>query len=327
MTTQAMTFSAALNSAMHEAMQQDDKVLLIGEDIVDPVGGVFKVSKGLSTRFGTSRVLATPIAEQAILGAAIGASLGNYKVVAEIMFFDFTLVCADQIINHAAKLRYMSGGRTSVPITVRTTIGGGRFGAQHTQSLEVLFMHIPGMKVVMPSNPADAKGLLLSSIFDEDPVLFIEHGGLLFGGKGEVPDGDYRVPLGSASVCRPGSDVSVITYGAWVYECLAVAEELGKEGIDVEVIDLRTLVPLDIKSVLTSVAKTRRAVVVHGATRFCGPGAEVASLITEALFDELVAPVVRLGGAFTPMPFAPELRTLPAQDDIAAAVRGLAKPQ
>jgi acetoin:2,6-dichlorophenolindophenol oxidoreductase subunit beta len=319
-----LTMSAALNSAMHVAMELDDKVLLIGEDITDPVGGVFKVSKGLSTKFGTDRVLTTPIAEQGIAGAAIGAALGGYRPVAEIMFFDFTLVSADQLINHAAKLRYMSGGRTPVPITVRTTIGGGRFGAQHTQSLESLFMHIPGLKVAMPSNPADAKGLLLSCIFDEDPCLFIEHGGLLFTSKAPVPPGDYRVPLGKAAVSRAGTDVSVISYGAWVRECVAVADELAGEGIEAEVIDLRTLVPLDIECVVGSVARTSRALVVHGATRFCGPGAEIGSLITEALFGQLRAPVGRLGGAFTPMPFTPELEVLPTRADIATAIRALA---
>jgi pyruvate/2-oxoglutarate/acetoin dehydrogenase E1 component len=319
-----MTMSAALNSAMHVAMEQDDKVLLIGEDITDPIGGVFKVSKGLSTRFGTDRVLTTPIAEQGIVGTALGAALGGYRPVAEIMFFDFTLVCADQLINHAAKLRYMSGGRTPVPMTVRTTIGGGRFGAQHTQSLESLFMHIPGLKVIMPSNPADAKGLLLSSIFDEDPCLFIEHGGLLFARKAQVPAGDYRVPLGKAAVSRAGTDVSVISYGAWVPDCLAVADELAEEGIEAEVIDLRSLLPLDTDCVLSSVAKTSRALIVHGATRFCGPGAEIGSLITEALFGQLRAPVSRLGGAFAPMPFSPELEVLPTRTDIAAAIRELA---
>ncbi len=322
--TTELTMSAALNSALHVAMELDDKVLLIGEDITDPVGGVFKISKGLSTRFGTGRVLASPIAEQGIVGTAIGAALGGYRPVAEIMFFDFTLVCADQLINHAAKLRYMSGGRTPVPITVHTTVGGGRFGAQHTQSLESLFMHIPGLKVVMPSNPADAKGLFLTSIFDEDPCLFIEHGALLFGSKGPVPDGDYRVPLGKAAVSRPGRDVSVITYGAWVRDCVAVADELAAEGIEAEVIDLRTLVPLDLDSVLGSVARTSRALVVHGATRFCGPGAEIGSLITEALFGQLRAPVGRLGGAFAPMPFNPELEVLPTREEIAEAIRGLA---
>jgi pyruvate/2-oxoglutarate/acetoin dehydrogenase E1 component len=321
---QEMTMSASLNSAMHVAMELDEKVLLLGEDIVDPVGGVYKVSKGLSNRFGTSRVLATPIAEQGILGAAIGASLGGYRPVAEIMFFDFTLVCADQLINHAAKLRYMSGGRTPVPITVRTTVGGGRFGAQHTQSLESMYMHVPGLKVVFPSNPADAKGLLLSSIFDEDPCLFIEHGSLLFGSNAPVPGGDHRVPLGKASVRRSGSDVSIVTYGAWVPDCIAVADQLADEGIEAEVIDLRSLVPLDSECVLSSVGKTCRALVVHGATRFCGPGAEIASLITEELFGQLRAPVRRLGGAYAPAPFSPELDVHPSRAMIADAVRALA---
>jgi pyruvate/2-oxoglutarate/acetoin dehydrogenase E1 component len=324
--SQSLTMSAALNAAIECAMGIDSKVICLGEDIAEPIGGVFKTMKGLSTKYGADRVRATPISEQAIVGAAIGASLGGYRPIAEIMFFDFTMVCADQLANHAAKLRYMSGGQTPVPITVCTTIGSGRFGAQHTQSIEAWFMHIPGLKVVMPSNPADAKALLLSCIFDDDPCLVIQHSGLLFGKKSPVPDGDVRIPLGSANVVRPGSDVSVISYGAFVQPCLDAAGELAAEGISAEVIDLRTLSPLDRETLVESAGRTGRAAIVHGATTFCGPGAEIAALLQEELPGGLRAPVRRLGARYAPIPFATELEVFPTsqriRDELRALVRG-----
>jgi len=320
---QSLTMSGALNAALECAMGLDPKVICLGEDIAEPIGGVFKTMKGLSAKYGADRVRATPISEQAILGAAIGASLGGYRPVAEIMFFDFTMVCADQLANHAAKLRYMSGGQTPVPITVCTTIGSGRFGAQHTQSIEAWFMHIPGLKVVMPSNPADAKGLLLSCIFDDDPCLMIQHSGLLFGKKQPVPDGDVRIPLGAASVVRPGSEVSVISYGAFVQPCLDAAEELATEGISVEVIDLRSLSPLDRETLVESAARTGRAAVVHGATTFCGPGAEIAALLQEELHGRLSTPVRRLGAPYAPIPFATELEVFPTTARIREELRAL----
>jgi pyruvate dehydrogenase E1 component beta subunit/2-oxoisovalerate dehydrogenase E1 component len=322
-TDKPMSMAVALNSALDEALTLDPRVLLLGEDIADPAGGVFKITRGLSSKHGTERVRATPIAEQSIIGASIGAAMGGYRPVAEIMFFDFMTVCMDQVVNHAAKLRFMSGGATPVPLTIRTTIGSSRFGAQHAQELEAWFMHTPGIKVVMPSSPADAKGLLLSCIFDPDPCLFIEHSSLLFAGKRPVPLGDHRVPLGVASVPRAGSDVTVITYGAQVPVALAAAEVLAGEGIDAEVIDLRSLVPLDWPTVFASVARTTRAIVVHNATRTCGPGAEIAARLTEELFTELAAPVVRLGAADVPVAFAPELSTYPTMDDIVGAARAL----
>ena len=320
-----MTTAAALNSALDVALGIDPKVLLLGEDIADPSGGVFKVTKGLSTRYGAHRVRDTPIAEQSILGAAIGAALAGYRPVAEVMFFDFVTVAMDQLVNHAAKFRYLSGGQHPVPVTVRTVVGNSRFGAQHSQSLEAWFMHTPGVKVVFPSTPADAKGLLLASVFDDDPCLFIEHVALHYSQKEAVPAGDHRVPLGEAAVRRPGDDVTVISYGAQMPGVLAAAETLAAEGISVEVIDLRTLVPLDFPTVLASVARTRRAVVVHGAVRFAGPGAEIGSTITEELFEDLAHPVVRLGAPYAPTPFlASGLETLPVADDVVAAVRRLA---
>ncbi|HEY3603989.1 MAG TPA: alpha-ketoacid dehydrogenase subunit beta [Sporichthyaceae bacterium] len=318
-----MSSAAAMNSALDCAMAADPKVILLGEDIADPIGGVFKVTKGLSTKYGTHRVRATPISEQAIVGTAIGLSMAGYRPVAEIMFFDFITVAMDQLVNHATKLRYMSGGATPAPITVRTTVGGSRFGAQHAQSLEAWFMHTPGIKVVMPSNPVDAKGLLASCIVDDDPCLFIEHLNLAYSSKAEVPVGDLRVALGKADVLLPGSDVTLIAYGPTVSLVRAAAETLATEGIRAEVIDLRTLMPLDLDTIFESVTKTRRAVVVHEATQFMGPGAEIAGQIHEQLFGELLGPVLRVGAKFTPVPFSQGLSNAPSTERILAAVQAL----
>lgn len=319
--TTTMTAVAAMNSALDGAMARDDRVILLGEDIADPAGGVFKVTKGLSTKYGTQRVRATPIAEQAIVGTATGLALGGYRPVAEVMFFDFVAVCLDQLVNHAAKFRYMTGGGTPTPITVRTVVGNSRLGAQHSQSLEAWFMHTPGIKVVMPSSPRNAKGLLQACVFDDDPCLFIEHIDLAFSQKEDVPTGDYTIPLGVAEVARAGDDATVITYGPQVPVVLQAADTLAADSISVEVIDLRTLVPLDMDTVLSSVSKTARAVVVHEATRFCGPGAEMSAHITERLFGELAAPVARVGGKYAPTPFAKNLTAIPTADEVAAAVR------
>jgi pyruvate/2-oxoglutarate/acetoin dehydrogenase E1 component len=318
-----LNIANAENEALDLAMGMDEKVILMGEDIADPIGGVFKITKGLSTKYGKDRVRATPIAENSIIGAAVGASLGGYRAVPEIMFFDFTALCIDQIVNHAAKFRYMSGGKSSTPLTVRTAVGTNRFGSQHSQTLEAWYMHTPGIRVIMPSDPADAKGLLLSSIFSDDPCLYIENTSTIFTERGVVPDGDFRVPLGQAAVKREGLDVSIVAYGPQVPVALKAAEELATEGISAEVIDLRTLVPLDMKTVLDSVAKTKHAVVVHSATTFCGPGAEIASLITEELFSDLEAPVTRLGSAYVPRAFATSLNTEPTVETISSAVTKL----
>jgi pyruvate/2-oxoglutarate/acetoin dehydrogenase E1 component len=319
----AMPMVGAVHAALDAAMAADDHVILLGEDIADPAGGVMKATKGLSTKYGTHRVRATPIAEQAIVGAAIGASLAGYRPVAEIMLMDFLAVCMDQIVNHAAKLRYMSGGRTNVPITIRTVAGGGaQFGAQHSQSLEAWLMHSPGLKVVVPSTPADAKGLLTQCIADDDPCIFVESMSLLYT-PGPVPTASYAIPLGQANVRREGTDVSVITWGWQVPRALQAAEALAGEGISVEVVDLRTLVPLDRDAILTSVAKTGRALIVHAATEFAGPGAELAAMIQHELWDQLDGPVERLGGAYAPIPFAAELEQAlyPDAERIAALIR------
>lgn len=319
-----MSMAAALNSALDHAMRLDDKVIIIGEDVADPAGGVLKITKGLSAKYGTERVRATPIAEQAIIGSAIGAALAGYRPIAEVMFMDFTAVCLDQIVNHAAKLRYMSGGATPVPLTIRTCIGTQRFGAQHTQSLEAWFMHTPGIKVVMPSTAMEAKGLLASCIADDDPCLFVENFAMAFSQKDDVPVGEFRIPLGKAAVKRAGNDITVISYGAAVHTALAAAEEAAAAGISLEVIDLRTLVPLDWDTVLQSVSRTRRAITVHDATTFCGPGAEIAARINDELFEDLLAPVKRLGAAYTPAPYAPSgLGFVPTAADVLAMAKQL----
>lgn len=316
-----MTMAAALNSGFHVAMENNDKIVVLGEDVADPIGGVFKTSKGLSTKFGEQRVRATPISEQAIAGAAVGLALGGYRPVAEIMFFDFITLAMDQVLNHAAKLRYMTGGTTPAPILVTTTIGSSHFGAQHAQSLEAWFMHTPGINVLYPSSPADAKGLLTAALESPDPSLLIQHSGLLYSGKEDVPTGRHVVPLGKARTLRQGADVTLITYGTQVSVCLEAAEKLATEGIDAEVIDLRTLVPLDLPAIEASVERTRRAVVVHEATEFVGPGAEIAARLNERLFNELLAPVLRVGAAFTPVPFSKSLSGYPTVDKVVAKVK------
>jgi acetoin:2,6-dichlorophenolindophenol oxidoreductase subunit beta len=324
--TASMKSAGAMTSALECAMAADEKVIVLGEDVADPIGGVFKVTNGLSTKFGTDRVRATPISEQAIIGTAIGLSMVGYRPVAEIMFFDFITVAMDQIVNHAAKLRYMSGGATPAPITVRTTVGGSRFGAQHAQSLEAWFMHTPGIKVVMPSGPRDAKGLLISCVFDDDPCLYIEHMGLAFSSSEDVPIDDFRIPLGKANILKAGSDITIISYGPMVRPSLDAAAMLMEQGIRCEVIDLRTLTPLDTDTIFESVTKTRRAVVVHEATTFCGPSAEISSQIHEQLFGELLAPVLRLGAEYTPVPFSTALSGYPTRDSIAGAVLSAVRP-
>jgi acetoin:2,6-dichlorophenolindophenol oxidoreductase subunit beta len=339
--TRSMGFGEALNDALDVALEIDPKVVLLGEDIDDEsTGGNFKITKGLSTKYGNHRVRTTPISEQAIVGAAIGAGLGGVRPVAEIMFVDFLAVAMDQIVNHAARLRYMSGGLTQVPITIRAASAGGQgFGGQHSGMLESWFTHVPGLKVVVPASPDDAKGLLLSSIFDDDPVLFIESARLYFGNmafgepggdprrlNAEVPLGDYRVPLGEARVRREGGDVTVITYGRQVDDATKVADALGEEGISVELVDLRSLVPLDLQTVLASVGKTRRAVVFHEAVTRSGFGAELSAQITEELFDELAAPVQRVGAPNTPVPYAANLEAAyqPGVKRLTEVVRRLA---
>jgi pyruvate/2-oxoglutarate/acetoin dehydrogenase E1 component/TPP-dependent pyruvate/acetoin dehydrogenase alpha subunit len=325
--TREMAMFEAVQDAQELALELDDSVFFLGEDIGES-GGVFKCFKGMQAKWG-ERVRPTPIAEQAIVGAATGAALVGMRPVAEIMFCDFVGVCLDQIVNHAAKQRYMSGGATHVPLTVRTIAGGGigGFGAQHSQSTEALLLHTPGLKIVYPSTPTEAKGLLLSCIFDDDPCIQFESMMLTYALREEVPLGDYRIPLGVAKVKREGSDITLITYGWQVMHCLKAAEELAKEGISAEVLDLRTLMPLDYDRIFTSVEKTRRALVVHAATEFCGLGAEIASTLNEALFTKLKAPASRLGAAYAPIAYSKIIETaqIPHAGSIAARVRELLK--
>ncbi|OBI08333.1 pyruvate dehydrogenase [Mycolicibacter heraklionensis] len=322
--TTPMSGFQAVCSALDDALARDPSVLLLGEDIADPSGGVFKTSVGLSTKYGAHRVRATPISEQAIVGAAIGAAIAGMRPVAEIMLMDFLAVCMDQLSNHAAKLRYMSGGQTTVPLTIRCAAGAGmQFGAQHSEMLEAWLTHIPGLKVVVPSNPADAKGLLTAAIFDPDPCVVVEQSLLYFGPPQPVPTGHHVVPLGRAATVRPGSDITLISYGRQVHDAVAAAEQLAQESIEAEVIDLRSLVPLDETAILESVSRTRHAVIVHEAVRRNGFGAELSSLITENLFDELGAPVQRVAGANTPIPFAKVLEDafVPSREEIVSAVK------
>lgn len=324
--TRMITFSAAVAEALDTAMARDESVFLLGEDIADPAGGVVKTTYGLSTKYGRDRVRPTPIAESAILGAGIGAAIAGMRPVPEIMINDFFGVCMDQLTNHAAKLRYMSGGRTNVPLTIRTLTAGfvGSFGAQHSQSLEAWFTHTPGLKVAYPSTPYDAKGLLLSCIEDDDPCVFFESMRVYFS-PGPVPEEYYRIPLGVADIKRPGRDLTIIAWGWTVAESLAAAEELANQGIDCEVLDLRTLVPLDREAILESVGRTGRAMVVHSAVEFSGFGAEVAAIVHEHLHDTLKRPVARVGARYTSVPFSQALEGLhfPTQGRIVAVARKL----
>jgi pyruvate/2-oxoglutarate/acetoin dehydrogenase E1 component len=314
----------AVNRALDDAMGLDPNVILLGEDIADgQEGGIVGVTKGLSTKYGTARVRSTPISEQAIIGAAIGAAIVGMRPVAEIMLMNFTTVAMDMIVNHAAKLRYMSGGQTHVPLTIRTMTGAGfGTGGQHADYLEAWFAHTAGMKVVAPSSPADAYGLMLSCIFDDDPCLFIENMPTYWN-PGAMPQLGERIPLGKANIVREGGDVTVISYSRILQDCAAVAQKLAAEGIQVELIDLRTISPLDQATLLKSVGKTRRAVVVHEAVRNFGVGAEIAALLHEHLFSDLKAPVQRVGANHSPVPFSKtlEMAFVPQQSTIEAAIR------
>jgi acetoin:2,6-dichlorophenolindophenol oxidoreductase subunit beta len=320
-----LSYKDALKSALREEMQRDDRVFLLGEDI-GVYGGAFGVTDGLLREFGETRVRDTPISEAAIAGAATGAALGGFRPVAEFQFFDFILIAMDQIINQAAKIRYMFGGTVSVPVVFRGPAGAGTgAAAQHSQSLEALFTHIPGLKVVAPSSPRDAKGLLTAAIRDDNPVIFIEHK-LLYKQKGDVPEGEFVLPIGQSEVKRAGSDVTIVATSIMVPRALKAAEELSKGGIDAEVIDPRTLSPLDMGPIEASVQKTGRVLVVHEAVKSGGIGAEVAARIVEGpAFDYLDAHVGRLGGAFTPIPYGEGLErcAIPQEQDIVEAVRTL----
>ena len=321
--TVTITVRDALNRALQEEMERDERVFIFGEDIQDPHGGSWKVTLGLSTRFGTERVRDCPISEGAIASAAVGAALAGTRPVAEIMYIDFIGLCADGILNQAAKIRYMSGGQVSVPLVIRTQAGGGRASAaQHSQSLEAWLTHIPGLVVVMPSSPVDACGLLKTSIRDDNPVFFIESK-MVYNLSGPVPEEEFTIPLGVADVKREGSDVTMVAIGAMVPEALEAAETLAGEGIGIEVIDPRTLFPLDKATILASVAKTSRFVVVHEANKRSGWGAEIAAIVAEEAFFDLDAPILRIAGLNTPMPSAPALEDIvrPSAVKIVDAVR------
>lgn len=308
---------AAIAKAYHDAFAEDPKVITLGEDLADPEGGgVVGITRGLSSAFGDDRVRSTPIAEQAIIGAAIGASMAGYKPVAEIMLMNFTTVAMDMIVNHAAKLRFMSGGQTSVPIVIRTMTGLGMGnGGQHTDYLEAWFAHTAGIKVCAASTPEDAYGLLRSAIDDPDPVLFIENLPTYFPPMSvAMPDSSHRVPLGKAAVQREGTDVTVVTYARMAVLARAAADALAAKGVSVEVIDLRTIAPWDRETVMASARKTGRVLVVHEAVKKHGVGAEIAAEISEELFGQLKKPVKRLGGAFSAVPYSKPLEDAFAPD-------------
>jgi pyruvate/2-oxoglutarate/acetoin dehydrogenase E1 component len=316
-----ITYRDALREALFEEMRKDPRVFLIGEDI-GVYGGAFAVTKGLLAEFGDDRVIDTPISEAAIVGTATGAAACGTRPVAEIMYVDFLGFAMDQIVNQAAKMRYMFGGKASVPMVIRTQGGAGKqSAAQHSQSLERWFIGIPGLKVVMPGTPHDAKGLLKSAIHDDNPVLFIEHK-LLYNTKGSVPEGEYTVPIGKADVKREGKDVTIITYSRMLSLSLQAADKLAARGIDVEIIDLRTLAPLDMRTVLDSVKKTGRVVIVEEGHKTGGVAGELWAQITENAFDYLDAPLVRVTSEDVPMPCSPILESaaLPSVDKIITAV-------
>jgi pyruvate/2-oxoglutarate/acetoin dehydrogenase E1 component len=317
-----LTFGQALNEALREELLRDPSVVLLGEDI-GLHGGAQGVTRGLFKEFGAQRVRNTPLAEASIAGAAVGAALTGMRPVAEIMYSDFMTIAMDQIVNQAAKYHFMTAGRTTVPMVLRTPVGAGRGNAaQHSQSVEAWFMHVPGLYVVMPSTPYDAKGLLKTSIRDDNPVMFFENR-LLYSTKGHVPEGEYTIPFGVADVKRPGKDVTIVATSRMVLQSLEAAEKLAAEGISCEVIDPRTLVPLDEDTICGSVKRTGKLVIVHEAVKRGGVGAEIAAIVMEKVFDYLDAPIKRVAGLNTPVPYNKDLeaRWLPNDTDIIAAVR------
>ena len=319
-----MFYAEALNDALRIEMKRDPRVIVLGEDIAEH-GGAFQVTAGLLAEFGPDRIRQTPISEIGLVGTAVGAALTGLRPVAELMYIDFSGLAMDQIVNQAAQNRFMFGGQARVPLVVRTQGGSGRGNAaQHSKSLEAWFTHVAGLKVVMPATPADAKGLLAAAIRDDDPVMFIEHK-LLYRTKGQVPAGEHVVPLGKADVKREGSDVSIVTWSRELLFSLEAAARLADEGINAEVVDVRSLVPLDKDAILSSVRKTRRCLVVHEAIKRGGYGGEIVALVAEEAFDDLDAPPRRLAGRETPIPYAQplELGVVPQVADIVNAARDL----
>ncbi len=322
-----ITYLEAIRQAMWQEMKRDERVFLIGEDI-GRYGGAFGVSNGMLDEFGPERIRETPISEPSVVGAAIGAALLNMRPIVEIMFMDFTLMTLDQIGNQAAKMHYMFGGKATVPMVIRMPSGSGTgAAAQHSQSLETILMHIPGLKVAVPSTPYDAKGLLLSAIRDPNPVCFVEHK-MLYKSKGEVPEGDYTVPFGVADIKRKGKDLTIVASGIMVQKSLAVANRLAEEGIDVEILDPRTLRPLDKPAIIDSVTKTGKLLVVHEACETGGWAGEIMAVVSSSrAFDYLDAPMRRLAGTDSPIPYNRQLEraAVPQEEDIEREIRAILK--
>ncbi len=320
-----LTYLEAIRQAMEEEMVRDSRVFILGEDVGN-YGGAFRVTQGFLEKFGPERIIDTPISETGLIGAAIGASLFGMRPIAELQFIDFISCGFNQIVNYAAKSRYRWGG--GVPIVIRGPAGAGVHGGPfHSQSPESYFMNVPGLKIVAPATPTDAKGLMIAAIRDPDPVIFLEHKFLYRRLKEEVPEGDYATPIGEARYARRGKDVSIITYGAMVHSSLEAAELVSTEGLSIEVLDLRTLLPMDRPRILETVKKTGRALIVHEATKTGGPGGEIAALIGEHAFEHLDAPIVRVAPPDTPVPYSPPLEEffLPNAAKIADAIRALAE--
>jgi pyruvate/2-oxoglutarate/acetoin dehydrogenase E1 component len=316
-----ITYREALREGLREEMKRDERVFLLGEDIAE-FGGTYKVTQGLLEEFGPARVRNTPISEAAIVGAALGAALLGMRPVAEIMYIDFSTIAVDQIVNQIAKVRYMFGGKAKASLVIRTQGGAGRSSAaQHAQSLEAWYTHIPGLKVVMPSTPYDVKGLIKSSIRDDNPIIFIEHK-LLYNEMGPVPEEEYLIPIGKADIKREGKDVTIVATSRMVLRALKAAQALAEDGIEAEVVDPRTLVPLDEETILQSITKTGRLLIVHEAYKRCGFGAEIAALAAEKAFYDLDAPIKRVAAANTPVPFAPKMENFVIPDE-RAIIKGV----
>ena len=315
------TYRDAIREALREEMLRDELVLIMGEE-VGVWGGTYAVTRGFYDEFGERRILDTPIAEDAIVGAAVGAAMGGLRPVAELMTINFSLVAMDQIVNNAAKIHFMFGGQARVPLVIRAPTGWGQLAATHSQSLEAWFAHLPGLLVVMPATPYDAKGLLKTAIRSDNPVMFIEHA-RLYGVKGEVPDGEFTLPIGVSDVKRPGRDITIVSYSRMLHVALGAASVLAKDGIECEVIDLRTLRPLDMAPVYDSVQKTHRALIVEEDWTTCGMGAEIAARIGRYRFDYLDVPVERMGQVEVPMPYAKNLEELMFPDEKSVAQKVL----
>ncbi len=316
-----ITYRDALREALREEMDRNERVILLGEDI-GAYGGSYVVTRGFLEEYGRERVRDTPIAELGIVGAAVGASMGGLRPIVELMTINFSLLAMDQIVNHAAKLHYMFGGKFTAPVVIRTASGWGQLGATHSQTFEAWYAHVPGLRVVMPAVPKDAKGFLKTAVRGQDPVMFIEHS-LLYRNRGEVPDGELLLPLEGAEVRREGRDVTIASWSRGYWLAMGAAEELAKEGIDCEVIDMRVLRPLDIDTVVRSVEKTNRLVIVEESWRTLGLGSEIAAAVQEHAFDYLDAPIGRVGSAEIPMPYAKNLERLivPGKDEVVTAVK------